>query len=207
MLIDIYTDRNTPTGSADKNAAHQQGLWHRTFSCLVINPDIRTVLLQKKAPGRYAFDRPDYADFTVGGHYHAGESLPEGIRELREELGLNIAYQDLQPLGIRQTAVTLAPTWIEREFQYRHLAALTLDLTDIPLARRGGVRARRSRPRRGDRPHHHPQHRHRLRRHRLRRHHGARPLSHPRPQRAPTPHPGGHPVARRPGPQLPVGRP
>lgn len=133
MLIDIYTDRNEHVGTEDKKRAHEQGLWHRTFSCLAINPTTATVLLQKKSPGRYVFDRPDHADFTVGGHYHAGETIGEGVRELREELGLDTPYTDLQPLGIRQTAVTLAPAWIEHEFQYWHLLPLNLDLADIPL--------------------------------------------------------------------------
>lgn len=133
MLIDIYTDRNEHLGTEDKKVAHETGLWHHTFSCLAINPATATVLLQKKSPGRYVFDRPDHADFTVGGHYHAGETIPEGVRELREELGLNTPYTDLQPLGIRQTAVTLAPGWIEHEFQYWHLLPLDLDLADIPL--------------------------------------------------------------------------
>ncbi|WP_432855295.1 hypothetical protein ACQPXB_22030 [Amycolatopsis sp. CA-161197] len=46
------------------------------------------MLLQKKAPRWYSFDRPDYADITVGGHYQAGETIPDGVREVHEELGL-----------------------------------------------------------------------------------------------------------------------
>ncbi|MFC7643560.1 NUDIX domain-containing protein [Streptosporangium lutulentum] len=111
----------------------REGLWHRTFSCLVVSPSTQTVLLQKKQPGRYVFDRPDHADFTVGGHYEAGESIADGVREIREELGLDVDYKELQPLGIRQTAVALAPKWIEREFQYWHLLALPLGLEEIPL--------------------------------------------------------------------------
>lgn len=133
MLIDIFDDRYQPIGTAEKKIAHRDGLWHRTFSCLVINPAERTVLLQKKTPGRYLFDRPDYADFTVGGHYEAGETIPDGVREIREELGLYINYPDLHPLGIRQTAVTLAPDWIEREFQHWHLLPLDHRIEDIPL--------------------------------------------------------------------------
>ncbi|MGH3273832.1 MAG: hypothetical protein ACRDNZ_05820 [Streptosporangiaceae bacterium] len=72
-LIDIRNDRYEHVGTEDKKQAHRQGLWHRTFSALAVNPADRQVILQKKAPGRYCFDRPDYADFTVGGHYHAGE--------------------------------------------------------------------------------------------------------------------------------------
>jgi 8-oxo-dGTP pyrophosphatase MutT (NUDIX family) len=134
MLIDIFSDRYEHAGTAEKKDAHAQGLWHRTFSALLVNPAARTVTLQKKAPGRAGFDRPDYADFTVGGHYHAGEAIPDGVREAREELGLRtLDYADFFPLGIRQTAVTLAPGRIEREFQHWHLLPHEAALDSIPL--------------------------------------------------------------------------
>ncbi|HVK22778.1 MAG TPA: NUDIX domain-containing protein [Actinokineospora sp.] len=133
-LIDIFNDRYEHIGTTDKKAAHAQGLWHRTFSALAINTGTRRVLLQKKTPGRYSFDRPDYADITVGGHYHAGETIPDGIREVHEELGLHIPYSDLHPLGIRQTAITLAPDYVEHEFQHWHLLPLDIPLEQIPLA-------------------------------------------------------------------------
>ncbi|MDQ1246412.1 MAG: hypothetical protein QG597_780, partial [Actinomycetota bacterium] len=135
MLIDVFTDRYESAGTAQKKEAHVKGLWHRTFSCLVTDPVRRTVLLQKKSPDRYVFDRPDYADITVGGHYEAGETIAQGVRELHEELGLTtVTYTDLHPIGVRQTAVTLAPEWIEREFQHWHLLAHTGGLAAIPLA-------------------------------------------------------------------------
>lgn len=133
-LIDIFNDRYEYLGVEDKKVAHAEGLWHRTFSCLAVSPTRRTVLLQKKAPGRYQFDRPDYADISVGGHYEAGEDIADGVREVHEELGLPVAYTDLVPLGLRQTAVTLAPDYIEREFQHWHLLPLDIQLEAIPLA-------------------------------------------------------------------------
>ncbi|SDX97565.1 NUDIX domain-containing protein [Saccharopolyspora shandongensis] len=133
-LIDIFNDRYEHIGIEDKKKAHHAGHWHRTFSALALHPEHQRVYLQKKAPGRYSFDRPDYADITVGGHYHAGETIPEGIREVHEELGLPITHADLHPIGLRQTAVTLAPDYIEREFQHWHLLPLDVDLEAIPFA-------------------------------------------------------------------------
>ncbi|MPZ97390.1 MAG: NUDIX domain-containing protein [Propionibacteriales bacterium] len=133
-LIDIFDDRYQHVGTDDKTTAHRQGMWHRTFSALAVNPTTHRVLMQKKAPGRYGFDRPDYADITVGGHYEAGEDIPDGIREVHEELGLPVTYADLHPIGIRQAAVTLAPDYVEREFQHWHLLPLDVDLDAIPLA-------------------------------------------------------------------------
>lgn len=133
-LIDIFNDRYEHLGTEDKKEAHRHGAWHRTFSALAFNPSNRRVVLQKKTPGRYSFDRPDYADITVGGHYHASEDIPDGIREVHEELGLPVTYADLHPIGLRQTAITLAPDYIEREFQHWHLLPLDIDLDAIPLS-------------------------------------------------------------------------
>lgn len=140
MQIDIFNDRYEHAGTADKRDAHTRGLWHRTFTALVIDPGRQTVLLQKKAPGRVPFPRPDYADITVGGHYHAGEEIPDGVREAREELGIrDLSYADFVPLGVRQTAVTIAPGYIEREFQHIHLLPRDDALGTIPLGGDGEV--------------------------------------------------------------------
>ncbi len=56
-------------------------------------------------------------------------------REVHEELGLtDLAYTDLHPIGLRQTAVTLGADYLEREFQHWHLLPLDADLEAIPLA-------------------------------------------------------------------------
>ncbi|MGH3620245.1 MAG: NUDIX hydrolase, partial [Sciscionella sp.] len=61
-------------------------------------------------------------------------TIPDGVREVHEELGLPLVYGDLHPIGLRQTAVTLAPDYIEREFQHWHLLPLDVALEAIPLA-------------------------------------------------------------------------
>jgi len=118
LLIDIYDDRYQWTGRADKRDAHRRGLWHRVFTCLVVHPERRTVTLQAKQPGLYGFDRPDFLDVSVGGHYEAGENIADGVREIREELGLEVEFSTLVPIGVRQTAATLAPDYIANEFQH-----------------------------------------------------------------------------------------
>jgi 8-oxo-dGTP pyrophosphatase MutT (NUDIX family) len=118
VLIDIYDDRYQWTGRADKRDAHRRGLWHRVFTCLVVHPERRTVTLQAKQPALYGFDRPDFLDVSVGGHYEAGEDIAGGVREIHEELGLEVAFSALVPIGVRQTAATLAPDYIANEFQH-----------------------------------------------------------------------------------------
>jgi isopentenyldiphosphate isomerase len=57
-------------------------------------------------------------DVSVGGHYSAGEDARSaGPREIREELGLTIAFPDLVPLGRRMFIYSFAPGISENEFQ------------------------------------------------------------------------------------------
>lgn len=132
--IDIFNDRYELIGTVNKREAHQKiGQWHRSFICLFVNPETKTVLLQTKVEDLYNFDRPDYVDFTVGGHYQAGESVDEGIRELKEEIGVEVSFGDLIPIGVRQTAHTVTDSFIEYEFQHIFLYPTKQKLEDFTL--------------------------------------------------------------------------
>jgi isopentenyldiphosphate isomerase len=134
-LIDVYTDRNEPAGyTVEKKEAHAKGLWHRVFTCLVINTDNKTAYLQKKTPGRYSFDRPDHMDVTVGGHYEAGEAIEAGVREMEEEIGLKVSFEQLVSLGQRQTSVVLAKDYDNNEFQHIFLLPTKTGLTGFKYA-------------------------------------------------------------------------
>ena len=131
-LIDVYTDRNEPTGrQIEKKDAHSSGAWHRVFTCLVVNPAHKTAYLQKKTPGRYSFDRPDYMDVTVGGHYEAGEPIEAGVREMEEEIGLTVPFSSLIPLGQRQTSVVLSENYNNNEFQHIFLCPTDRSVSDF----------------------------------------------------------------------------
>ncbi len=117
--IDIFDDNYNYIGTEDKQIVHRKGIWHRVFTCQIFSSKDKCVYFQKKAPNRYSFSRPDYIDISVGGHYEAGENIEDGIREIYEETGLdyNVKFQDLIPIGVRQTASTIAENYIANEFQ------------------------------------------------------------------------------------------
>jgi len=113
--------------------AHQKDLWHRVFTCIIVNPKNKTIILQKKVPGRYSFDRPDYLDINVGEHYKAGELIRQGVREIEEEIGIKVKFKDLISLGIRQTAETVSKNYIANEFQHIFLYPPIRKLEDYKL--------------------------------------------------------------------------
>jgi hypothetical protein len=57
------------------------------------------VIFQKR--GKNASTFPGYLDTSAAGHYEAGEVPRDGLRELREELGLTPAFNNLIPAGRR----------------------------------------------------------------------------------------------------------
>lgn len=134
MQIDIFNDKYESLGVADKKLAHMVGLWHRVFTCLLYDPKKNIAFLQLKTPGRYDFERPDYVDISVGGHYRAGELIEEGARECQEELGLNVSYSDLISIGIRQTACHVSHSYVANEFQHIFLLPRQVALEDLSPA-------------------------------------------------------------------------
>lgn len=81
---------------------HRLGLWHQVFHCLVVRPASGTVVLQRRSASKAAF--PDLLDLSATGHLEAGEAPIEGIRELREELGIDPDPDRLTALGHRLLA-------------------------------------------------------------------------------------------------------
>lgn len=101
-MLDIYDENLVKVGVKEREAVHRDGDWHRTFHCWIIErgADNRGyVVMQKRAPGKQFF--PNKLDITAAGHYESGETMMDGIREIREELGIEVDFADLIPVGIR----------------------------------------------------------------------------------------------------------
>jgi isopentenyldiphosphate isomerase len=127
--FDVLDRTGRKTGALiGRDDAHAAGVWHGAFHCLMVygNGGREYALFQKRsvekkiAAGKF--------DVSVGGHYSASEDARSaGPREIREELGLTIAFPDLVPLGRRVFAYSFGPGSVEHEFQ---------DVFLLPLARR-----------------------------------------------------------------------
>ncbi|HTG01345.1 MAG TPA: NUDIX domain-containing protein [Nitrospirota bacterium] len=116
-FFDILDCRGEKTGETiSRDEAHRTGVWHGAFHCLIVNRLKGTVLFQKRsrdkkiAPARY--------DVSVGGHYASGEQVEDAApREIREELGLEVQFSDLIPVGKRIFVYCFAEGVREYEFQ------------------------------------------------------------------------------------------
>lgn len=98
--LDIYDDKMVHIGRAPRTEVHKKGYWHLAFQCWFIRKekDKTYIIFQKRCPSKDTY--PNLFDTSSAGHLSAGESIEDGVRELYEELGAEVKFQELIPMGI-----------------------------------------------------------------------------------------------------------
>lgn len=95
-IINKETGENTGEVKL-KSEVHRDGLWHKTVHIWCINSR-GEILLQHRSKEKKNF--PDMWDISVAGHISSGESSEQGaLREIKEEIGIDILVSDLKYLG------------------------------------------------------------------------------------------------------------
>ncbi|MDR0423418.1 MAG: NUDIX domain-containing protein [Rickettsiales bacterium] len=97
-LLDYYdSDNKVLLGQVERCEAKRKGLWVRCFECMIIRPDGK-LLYQLRASKKP--NSPNKLTISAGGHLSAGETLEQGARELKEELGIDdVNFKDLKYIG------------------------------------------------------------------------------------------------------------
>jgi isopentenyl-diphosphate delta-isomerase len=117
--FDVLDCRGVKTGGIiARDEAHRTGVWHGAFHCLIIyeRNGREYALFQKRAAQKNI--APGKFDVSVGGHYASGEDAEiAGPREIREELGLSVGFQELLSLGRRTFVYCFDKGMTEYEFQ------------------------------------------------------------------------------------------
>ena len=100
--FDIYDEALRHIGVKSRQAVHRDGDWHQVFHCWVIGRERdggEFVILQIRNDDKDMY--PGKVDISAAGHLEAGESVADGVREIEEELGLRVKFENLVPLGRR----------------------------------------------------------------------------------------------------------
>ena len=97
-LLDVVDENNNLIGiKEDKNIIHEKGLLHREIAVIIQNEN-GEYLIQKRSSNKKG--APNMWSFTTG-HVELGEDYETtAIREVKEELGINIPNNELVNLGI-----------------------------------------------------------------------------------------------------------
>lgn len=99
-ILTVYDEQLRPLGAESRERVHRLGLLHKVVQCWVASPrpDGLWLWYQKRARDKASF--PGYFDIASTGHVPAGEEpLTAVLREVQEEIGLNLGPEQLTYLG------------------------------------------------------------------------------------------------------------
>ena len=130
--FDVLDENGNKTGKTKlRSLVHRDGDWHKAVHIWIVN-DKNEVLLQKRSPNKDS--HPNMWDISSAGHLSAGDdSISGAIREIKEELGVDVYAEQLKLIGIRKKAGKYTSTFINSEFNDIYLLRLSLDLNKIVL--------------------------------------------------------------------------
>jgi 8-oxo-dGTP diphosphatase len=92
--FDIVDENNVPLGiTKERSLVHKDGDWHHSVHIYVLN-DKNEFLVHLRAPFKDL--HPNCWDTRFGGHVLAGDTIENtAVRELREETGIKVKYEEL----------------------------------------------------------------------------------------------------------------
>ena len=132
--LDVFNKEMIKIGAMDRSEVHAKGFWHQTFHCWFAKRIQGEIFLfvQKRQKGKDTF--PEKYDITAAGHLLENETPLDGRREIQEELGIDVEWDQLIPLGVVANEIITAEC-IDREFSHVYLYPCEHELTDFKLQR------------------------------------------------------------------------
>jgi isopentenyldiphosphate isomerase len=97
-LFDIFDEAMNPIGQATRAEAHTNGYWHQTFHCWLTRREGEKRFVRFQLRQTNKDTNPSCYDITAAGHLAAGETVAQAVRELEEELGVAVPFEQLVPL-------------------------------------------------------------------------------------------------------------
>jgi isopentenyldiphosphate isomerase len=133
-LFDVLDRDGAPLGVRKaRGLVHRDGDWHRSLHIWVLlegdTGEAPWVLFQQRSPEKDTW--PGALDVAVTGHYRAGETLEDALREAEEEIGLPLSPGDVSRLGLRRNIHDRAPGLLDRELQDVLLASTRRGLAGL----------------------------------------------------------------------------
>lgn len=117
--------------SCAKSEAHRNGYLHPTIHVWILTAD-KKVLIQQRSFKKDTF--PGLWDVSVAGHISAGEDpLSSAVREIEEEVGLQISSNELIFIGTQLAKHLHAEHLIDHELHYIYLLQREIYLKDVTI--------------------------------------------------------------------------
>lgn len=130
--FDVLDERGNKTGQIKlRIEVHHDGDWHRAADIAIVN-SVGEILLQKRS--RIKDSYPGMWDISCGGHLEAGDdSRSAAVRELKEELNLDINPDDLRLVLEGKTSKRLSADFINNSFYDFYILRCDVPISEMTL--------------------------------------------------------------------------
>ena len=128
--FDILDENGNKTGKTKlRSEVHRDGDWHKAVHIWIINEN-GDILLQRRCATKDS--NPNMLDISCAGHLIAGdESLTGALRELKEELNLDVNKKDLQFIKTLKRSSKYTSTFINNEFDDLYILRTKKKISDM----------------------------------------------------------------------------
>lgn len=128
--FDVLDEFGNKTGKTKlREEVHRDGDYHRSVHIWIVNQD-KDFLLQRRCESKDSF--PNMLDISCAGHLSIGDdSLTGAIRELKEELNLDIKKEELQFLKTIKKNCVFNETFIDNEYNDLYLLRTDKKIEDM----------------------------------------------------------------------------
>ena len=129
-FFDILDEDGNKTGRTKlRNEVHRDGDWHKAVHIWILNEN-GDVLLQRRCATKDS--NPNMLDISSAGHLSAGdESLTGAIRELKEELDLDVKPNELQFIKTLKRSSKYTSIFINNEFDDLYILRTDKKIEDL----------------------------------------------------------------------------
>lgn len=131
-ILKIFGENGIHIGEATRDEVHKKGYWHETFHCWLVSTENESPSLYFQLRSKSKKDFPNLFDITAAGHILANETAQEGIREVEEELGIEVSLEDLLSLGVIKNSIIL-DDFIDNELSHIFLLKRNQPFTNFKL--------------------------------------------------------------------------
>ena len=131
-LLKIFDESGVQIGEAPRSEVHKKGYWHETFHCWLISLEKNHPRIYFQIRSHRKKDYPNLLDITAAGHILATETVNDGIREVKEELGIAVNMDEVVSLGIIKNSIFL-DKMIDREFSHVFILKSNQPFTEFNL--------------------------------------------------------------------------
>ncbi|MCI8446404.1 MAG: NUDIX domain-containing protein [Bacilli bacterium] len=128
--FDILDEFGNKTGKIkSRSEVHRNGNFHKAVHIWIIN-DLREILLQRRCLTKDS--DPNMLDISCAGHLTAGDTSIEGaIRELKEELNLDVKESDLEFIKTIKRCHVSNKTFIDNEYDDFYILRTDKSISDM----------------------------------------------------------------------------